>query len=150
MTTSAEWLALAEKARKAKGPDSRIDNRAACLLYGWREVMEDIEPYGPVPILIDATGNGPCISSEITAGLDAIVALIEKEFPSATRLCGFVKPDEADSDNPPGAWANIFPPEVESNDGELFFVNQCVTEAAAYVASFCLAKAAQAKENDNG
>lgn len=55
MTTAAEWLALAEKARQAKGPDHSI------------EVAIDV-----------ATGD---YNGQITRSLDAIVTLTERMLP---------------------------------------------------------------------
>jgi len=81
MTTKAEWLALAERAEKATGPDREIEEVISCLIYGWTKTVVFIDPFGDCPMLVDTEGNGPCIADEYTACLDAITALIERDLP---------------------------------------------------------------------
>lgn len=42
-----------------------------------------------------------------TASLDAVLALIGEKLPGASWSCGFVHPDQSDTDDPPGAWGRV-------------------------------------------
>jgi hypothetical protein len=74
MTTKAEWLALAERCEKAKGPDQSID----VWIENYCGIAEFIQPH-TWRASIDSPERGRI--RPLTASLDAITALIERELP---------------------------------------------------------------------
>lgn len=144
MTTAAAWLALAEKARMANGPDREIDG-ALSLALGFPQAWFGDEwgsSYidGPYCMLDAATWSGKGLTFEAkhyTDYLSAIIALIEKEFPG----CDWQL-------NKGGSGIILLP--VAGWDDPMQIGFEGKTVALALVAAFCHAKAAQAQEQENG
>jgi hypothetical protein len=80
MTTKAEWLALAERCEKAKGPDQSID----VWIENYCGIAEFIQPH-TWRASIDSPERGRI--RPLTASLDAITALIERELPEVRWVC---------------------------------------------------------------
>lgn len=136
---TAELIALAERVEKATSQDTDLFAAAyraimpgdglAWYRAGWRHVE-----------------NG--------AHLEAVTALIAEKLPGASWQCGFVHPDQADSDNQPGAWARVFPPWSwlsEDDDGEGIIVSaETPTLALLSAALRALAQAPSTGGQENG
>jgi hypothetical protein len=79
MTTKAEWIALAERCEKATGSDREIDAAVMAALrfvkHGWFEHDGAKEWHWAIE------GTGVFFKGRLTASLDAITALIERELP---------------------------------------------------------------------
>lgn len=147
MTTASEWLALAERCEKATGPDREIDALIWQALYPDKLVMTDGGGYGPdkrPPTYVRAsqlpvskweskTDLAILIGAEpVTASLDAITALIERELP------GFI-------------WSSTF--SVGLSTAKLFksgtdFIGFGSSEPLARCSAFCRAMAV--KEGGHG
>ena len=125
MTTSSEWLALAERSRMAKGPDRGIDGSLFDTLYLDTSVgAEYMAKFGCRLEWLP----------EYTRDEGSILALIKNSFDEfSLNLKGNVSSAGAG---------------VVSIDASVWV--EAATPALALVAAFCEAKAAQAKEQENG
>jgi hypothetical protein len=151
MTTKAEWLALAERCEKATGPDRQIDALIWQILYGkaalkyaHRGHLIEAEN-GEVPIsAVRVTEHDPESVARsfgapaLTASLDFINALIEREFPEAE----FNSTSKVQGDGIGGlkryayAWLVIGP--------RHYATNAVASEALGRAATFCRAMAEKA------
>lgn len=140
MTTTSKWLALAERARKAKGPEDFENlvvltngvmsalNYEMCAGVYWNKKLKDW--------FLD--GN------RIAVSLDAIVALIEKEITAVQSIELQINLSDT---------FNLARGEGYASISWLIgrtTTQMAATPALALVAAFCEAKAAQAKEQENG
>ena len=100
--TPDQWITLTERIEKATGPDRGIDGLIGALIHGGRAAHEFTEDHpgararrsygeGAVFFNADPANNGGHILMEhyttmppLTASLDAITALIERELPGWT------------------------------------------------------------------
>jgi hypothetical protein len=116
MTSKAEWLALAERCKKATGSDRETDATLASTLG--RRVEWHVESGGYKghsnlhPVQLTSWGGEEVPS--YTASLDAITALIERELPEVTGIIPLTGGDEAwlwpKSGNPKGWRCNAASP----------------------------------------
>ena len=131
MTTTKEWLALAERCEKATGPDREIDAEIYDALcpqrLGYKAGKNIVRVFGGAAWL-------PCF----TISLDAITTLIEQELPKAE----FNSTSKVQGDGIGGlkryayAWLVIGP--------DVWGDTAVASEALARCAAFCRAKAAGA------
>lgn len=158
---TAELIALAERVEAATGPDREInwirplDADIFQAIGGplWEYACKSAQlPSGcpPDAMLASARKRAP----RYTSSLDAVTALIAEKLPGASWQCGFVHPDQADSDNEPGAWARVFPPWSwlsEDDDGEGIIVSaETPTLALLSAALRALAQAPSTGGQENG
>jgi hypothetical protein len=78
MTTKAEWIALAESCENATKPDKWLDE---AILKSLGYDFEAVADYHWA--WLDRDGGIVAASIHLTASLDAITALIERELPEA-------------------------------------------------------------------
>lgn len=139
-TTAQQWLDLADRCEKATGPDREIDATIAIALFGWREVVEYIDPWGEVPRFINKDGDGPCIPERYAESLDAITALIEREIPHALYYVSFSW--AAESKAATGV-INVFGGVAPKRYVEQQHTGTATAAALALCAAFCRAMAAK-------
>lgn len=89
MTTRDEWAALAERCENATGPDRDIDCEIIVASFGgeivWKTANYTMEQY-PAHRIASRSYIGGFANEHVpalTASLDAITALIERELPAA-------------------------------------------------------------------
>ena len=91
MTTREQWLELAERCEKAEGPDRELDARITVACFKkqndeWGEFAKMPTPHDHDIAqgcywLCARSGDSLRTAETLTASLDAITALIEREFP---------------------------------------------------------------------
>jgi hypothetical protein len=148
MTTKSQWIALAERCEKATVADPQIDAEIVALLSD-----ASVLPYPP------ATDFGPhdrwqfwsidgkhFLGNErkfrvtpITASIDAITALIERELPGSDIIIRLVR-------NPSTNWPGKFSARIEpTGPCDLDIVCRAETQALALCAAFCRSMAEKAE-----